>query len=450
MEKANNDVLFEQIEPVEPYEISTVFGIVTFPYVIDKKKSNPRKSKIIVLTNGAIVRYDIFQNDDIADEVVNLQETLPNGQTMPLIFPISDYWVSEIESRDEVILFYVYKTTPRVASPLPLMNNNTLERFIEFDHVTQKMVRKHKWMIKYPAGFLFLMANDQQIGGFYWSISNVQIALSGHGHFVSQWGKVMENVKIKRQIAESYRRDVEIMSKIDWFRASSNNFLRKLCQVKNSVSIPKFQMWVDGYFGNLMTMGNGNFLFPIEFNYNVSPDVPVLYWHTIGRFQVTPEQVRFALLSFLNQQKKFPVPVVVRGQNESHQLVIFVDSKERTAKIFDPNGTDFDVWSDLIRDDDQRDVAKRLNREMLESVGLKVGTMKNICFNYSDMKISCAPEFLGYCMWISYFVIMISVIHDVSSKTIIDLLMIMGEKQRIVAIETFIGFLIHKYKRSLN
>lgn len=449
MEKTNNAQLFdEQPRSNTMNIIQTIDGSISFPYDIDYKNSSLNK-RIVTLNNGAIVRFAPFSNEKIAEQLV----------TFPIVFPVHVYWVERFNHLDDVMLFYVYKTTPHPTDPFPLMNKNSFKRFSELNRQMKQMVNQKKWLIRDPSSLWFAMAEDQQLLGFYWDLDqfiSVQSLereefLEYRFEFVEVWNQMLDKVSYMHRLAKSLHADFNKVINVDWFGVRENNLIRKNCREPPPLSLAKFQKWAKTFFESLLNLGQLSCSFPVTFLYNNRKNVPVYYLHSIGHFLLDEQQVYQALRKQLEKKDcgSFHMNIYIYGKRSGHSLITFVDVQNKRALLFDPNGDSYDVWETMIPDPDRRRLVKSKYDNLLESVGLSHYQIPNECFNPSDRKIFCHPAYRGYCFWISYFVVLISYAYNQSPLAIIQSLTNVDGQQQNVIIETFVGWVLtmyYKYK----
>lgn len=438
METIENGKLFQEMKSIGAYPVQIDEGVVQFFYPIEEIKSSR-----LVLPNGAVVRYIKVENEDIADELANL----------PILFPIVNYWVEELENQDGVILFYVYATKPRKTNPLPLMNRNASQRFKEFNRATRKMVTDRRWLVRHPTHFVFAMAEDQQLAGFYWTMKNLRLSqglrdfAQWQTQFVPRWNQMLGRVNQSRELALSFYNDMKTIEKIDWFNIDPNNRLRQSC-ARAPQSILAFQRWLDIYVPELLSIGYGECSYPVEFIYNMASR-PVQYRHMIGNFGLTERQARKALQDTITKPNcgKLEISAKVAGRRDGHQFVIFVDRDTKKAKLFDPNGGQFDVWETVIEDEKDRKMAFMANQNFLIDFGLRPVMINNVCFNDSKSRMVCSDMFKGYCVYISYFVLLYALVGGYEPEQVIAMLQRQRQPERVATIETFLGFLLEMYEK---
>lgn len=338
----------------------------------------------------------------------------------------------------------------------------TIPMLRQFKTKTKELIELKRWIPSERR--IVLDAEHRKPHYIAWSLSSFVEYKSNHvelatNRFVQQWNAWLNKTNASLQRRDWHTRDTEELKGIDWNDVSVNRRFRLVCEQAVHMDVGEFQDWAKSYLSGLINVMNAACQPALSLSVQENEGI-------VFRNDATSEVVdKGEALKMIGERlegkegcQMIPIHVSFFSKNflEGHMVALFLDtrvktrSRQKTALLYDPNGEEFDVWSSIIGMESFEDLFVELN-EMFESIGFRIVQSRNMCMNRGQNVSRKCVKMLsngGYCMWYSYFVMMMSMISQSFPAEIIETVESMESSHREIVLETFIGWLITKYNRT--
>lgn len=271
--------------------------------------------------------------------------------------------------------------------------------------------------------------------------------------FIRKWNLWLKRSNDMIQHKQWYMRDAKELKGLKWNDLQINRKFRLVCEQAVYLEPGEFQDWTKQYLAHIALELNKDC--GASFSISINSQEGILF-----KNETTGEIVDnyLAIQSIKNQLEKnnecqmIPIHLSFFSHDftEGHMVMMFLDHLQNTALVFDPNGEDFDVWTSVIGQEDFEELFIQMNQLFADN-GYRIVQSRNICLNREQNFSRRCVNILsngGYCMWISYFAMIIALLTKSSPPKVIQTIEQMDKNQREIVLETFIGWIITKYDRS--
>ena len=428
---------------------------ISFPFPYDTQRTLDHYisgEKRIILDNNEqtsvyyhVVTTGFFENQ-MNDSFLKTIIHCSDHQYIPKIVK---YWFG---GQEQNVSVFFYLTELQVPYDDLLITTTMLRTF---KHRTEILLREFRWI---PNGdHRCIVLKNKKPSYIAWSFDSLvehkkDSFFKEKKTFVDLWNSWLTQSNNIIQRKYWYTQDAKELKTLKWNHSHINRQFRLVCEQAVYLDVGEFQDWTKEYLAHIALELNKDCGASFSISVNIQEGI-------LFKNETTGEMVdnQIAVQSIKNQLEKknecqvIPIHLSFFSSDftEGHMVMMFLDHQHKTALIFDPNGEDFDVWTSVIGEDFEELFVKM--SQLFAHNGYRIVQSRNICLNREqNFSRRCVNHLSngGYCMWISYFAMIIALITKSSPVQVIHTIEQMDNNQREIVLETFIGWIITKYDRS--
>lgn len=432
---------------------------LSFPYPIDVKRTMDHfregvRSIVLTTIPSTVVHYHVVSNV-VYDETLNhsFSQRVRYLSTHTYIPTVYYSWFGGEEHNVSV---FFYMTSPLVAYQDTRITVHMLRQFSK----VLRTLLKTQWVPDPTTDLrqsISIVMDPQKDPYMTWSLSSlVKSTRVARNTFIDQWNRYLEHMNPLLRIRSWYRSDIKEIQEGEIHHPR----YRKMCHDAVYTDIGELQDWVKSYISQLANLVHRDC--EPALSITIHGKEGIVFWDDSTGHQIETKEAMDDIMHKLNNThdtkcRMLSIPISFHSYDyaHGHLVMLYLETQEeyssqRTALWFDPNGEEYDVWTNILDQDTYVDLFVELHQRF-DQIGYRIVHTTNKCLNrHQNSSRTCTRVIRdqGYCMWISYYAMLTSMVHERSPTQVIESLNEQSSHDREVTIESFIGWLISKYNRS--